>query len=370
MKTSICILALFGQMSLGLAVAGDFTMKQVTEETLSLPPEKSASCLKRVGLYEMARPADVGVQHYALVLTYEDVGQTWSFVADVFPGFSLYHERRSSLQLYDIDADGMPEVLVYAGNATGEGDHVRIYSLNPNEQRSNLLPATDPAARAHLILDSPCEQVSFPAPGLVKVSPRLSHEKLTSEAPVVYSLKNRKLSRHSFEGISLEKLISISTGGQQLARHSDLVAAEVVVDAFSRSFQVGYLVLNYRVHGEPVRVVAKHFPIVDFSRVRLSLHDLDNDGVPEIFLALPSSTNSDLCLHVFAMVNPELSPADKLRQLEEEARFIRLIFKRECSTFEVRDNGSLILCSVPDDPSQGPASRTTYLYKEGALLPQ
>lgn len=370
MKTSICILALLGQMSLGLAVAGDFTMKQVTEETLSHPPEKSASCLKRVGLYEMARPADVGVQHYALVLTYEDVGQSWSFVADVFPGFSLYHGRRSPLQLYDIDADGTPEVLVYTGNATGEGDHVRIYSLSSDEQRLNLLPATDPAARVHLILDSPCEQVSFPALGLVKVSPRLSHGKLTLEAPVVYSLKNRKLSRRSFEGISLEKLISIPTDGQQLAPHSNLIAVEVVVDAFSHSFQVGYLVLDYRVHSEVFRILADHFPIVDFSRVRLSLHDLNNDGVPEVFLAFPSSTNKGLCLHVFAMTNPELSPADKLRQLEGDAPFIKLILKRECSTFEVRDDGSLILCSVPDDPSQGPASMTTYLYEEDALLPQ
>lgn len=364
----ICILVLLGQVGLAHAATGDFTMKRVAEETLSLPAEKSASCLKRVGLYEMARPADVGVQHYALVLTYEDMGKSWSSVVDVFPGFSFYHERRAPLQLHDIDADGVPEVLVYVGNGTGEGDHVRIYSLNPNEQRLNLLPATDPDARAHLILNSPCEQVSFPAPGLIKVSPPLRHEELTSEAPVVYSLENRKLSRRAFEGISLEKLVS--TSPQQFASHSSPIAAEVVVDAYSRSFQIGYLVLCYRVHGKPVRMITKHFPIVDSSRVRLSLHDLDNDGVPEIFLALPSSTNSGLCLHVFAMLNPELNPVDRLQQFDREEPFINLILKKECTTFEVRDNGSLILCSVPDDPSQDPASTTTYLYKEGALLPQ
>ena len=367
-KTLVCILVLLGQICLGYAATGDFTMKRVAEETLSLPAENSASCLKRVSLYEMACPADVVGQHYALVLTYEDLGQSWSSVVDVFSGFSFYHERRSPLQLRDIDADGVPEVLVYTGNGTGEGDHVRIYSLNPNEQRLNLLPATDPDARAHLILDSPCEQVSFPAPGLVKVEPPLSHEKLTSEPPVVYSLENRELSRRAFEGISLEKLVS--TSPQQFARRSNLIGAEVVADVSSRCFQVGYLVLNYRVHGEPIRMIAKHFPIVDSSRVRLSLHDLNNDGVPEIFLALPSSTNSGLCLHVFAMANPEQSPVDRLQQLEEETPFVKLILKKECTTFEVRDNGSLILCSVPDDPSQDPASTTTYLYKEGALLPQ
>ena len=352
MRMLICILVLLGQVGLAHAATGDFTMKRVAEETLSLPAEKSASCLKRVGLYEMARPADVGVQHYALVLTYEDMGKSWSSVVDVFPGFSFYHERRAPLQLHDIDADGVPEVLVYVGNGTGEGDHVRIYSLNPNEQRLNFLPATDPDARAHLILNSPYEQVSFPAPGSVKVSPPLSHEKLTSETPVVYSLENRKLSRRVLEGISLEKLVSTST--QQSERHSNLIGAEVVVDTSSRSFQVGYLVLSYRVHDEPVRVIAKHFPIADSSRVRLSLHDLNNDGVPEIFLALPSSTNSGLCLHVFAMVDPELSPVDRLRHLEEETPFIKLILKKECSTFEVRDNGLLIFCSFPDDSSQDP----------------